>query len=79
MAGTPGLPPSDGFTLVAGEGIWPWTKVPRRVPPVTTTHADTMTLLLARGAETAPAIAAPGRPALTHGGLRALAAAPWRR
>jgi len=30
--------------------------------------------LLARGADTAPAIRAPGRPALTHGALRALAA-----
>ena len=36
--------------------------------------ADTMTQLLARGADDAPAIGAPGRPWLTHGGLRALAA-----
>ncbi len=35
--------------------------------------ADTMRDLLARGAEAAPAIGAPGRPWLTHGGLRALA------
>jgi acyl-CoA synthetase (AMP-forming)/AMP-acid ligase II len=35
--------------------------------------ADTMTRLLARGAADAPAIGAPGRPWLTHGGLRALA------
>jgi acyl-CoA synthetase (AMP-forming)/AMP-acid ligase II len=41
---------------------------------VTAYPADTMTQLLARGAEAAPAIAAPERPALTHGGLRALAA-----
>ena len=37
-------------------------------------HADTMTQLLARGADDAPAIGAPGRPSLTHAGLRALAA-----
>ncbi len=36
--------------------------------------ADTMTGLLAAGGEDAPAIGAPGRPWLTHGGLRALAA-----
>ncbi len=36
------------------------------------TMADTMFDLLARGAEDAPAIGAPGRPWLTHGGLRAL-------
>ena len=41
---------------------------------MTTHDADTMTQLLTRGAEAAPAIAAPERPALTHGGLRALAA-----
>jgi len=41
---------------------------------VTTYLADTMPGLLARGAEAAPAIAAPDRPALSHGGLRALAA-----
>jgi acyl-CoA synthetase (AMP-forming)/AMP-acid ligase II len=35
--------------------------------------ADTVLALLARGAEAAPAIGAPGRPWLTHGGLRALA------
>ncbi len=35
--------------------------------------ADTMQGLLARGAADAPAIGAPGRPWLTHGGLRALA------
>jgi len=35
--------------------------------------ADTMANLLAKGADTAPAIGAPGRPWLTHGGLRALA------
>jgi acyl-CoA synthetase (AMP-forming)/AMP-acid ligase II len=35
--------------------------------------ADTIPALLARGAEGAPAIGAPGRHALTHGGLRALA------
>ncbi len=40
---------------------------------MTTYLADTMPGLLARGAEAAPAIAAPERPALTHGGLRALA------
>ncbi len=36
--------------------------------------ADTVIGLLARGAEAAPAIAAPDRQPLTHGGLRALAA-----
>ena len=36
--------------------------------------ADTVAGLLARGADDAPAIAAPGRPPLTHAGLRALAA-----
>lgn len=36
--------------------------------------ADTVIGLLARGAETAPAISAPDRQPLTHGGLRALAA-----
>ncbi len=36
--------------------------------------ADTMAGLLAHGAEAAPAIGAPGRDWLTHGGLRALAA-----
>ncbi|MBY0336909.1 MAG: acyl--CoA ligase [Acetobacteraceae bacterium] len=36
--------------------------------------ARTLVELLARGAEGAPAIRAPGRPALTHGGLRALMA-----
>ena len=36
--------------------------------------ADTMANLIAKGAESAPAIGAPGRPWLTHGGLRALAA-----
>jgi acyl-CoA synthetase (AMP-forming)/AMP-acid ligase II len=41
---------------------------------VTTDPADTMPALIARGADHAPAIAAPGRPTLTHGGLRALAA-----
>lgn len=35
--------------------------------------ADTVLDLLTRGADAAPAIAAPGRPALTHQGLRALA------
>jgi acyl-CoA synthetase (AMP-forming)/AMP-acid ligase II len=35
--------------------------------------ADTMTQLLAHGADNAPAIGAPGRPSLTHAGLRALA------
>jgi acyl-CoA synthetase (AMP-forming)/AMP-acid ligase II len=35
---------------------------------------SSMADLLARGAETAPAIGAPGRPALSYGGLRALAA-----
>jgi acyl-CoA synthetase (AMP-forming)/AMP-acid ligase II len=37
--------------------------------------ADTVFALLAQGADAAPAIQAPGRPALSHGGLRALAAA----
>ncbi len=37
--------------------------------------ADTVIHLLDKGAETAPAIAAPGRPALSHGALRALAGA----
>src|SRR5579871_5824868 len=36
--------------------------------------ADTVRDLLARGAADAPAIGAPGRPSLTYGGLRALAA-----
>lgn len=36
--------------------------------------ADTIAALLARGAEDAPAIGAPGRPWLSHGGLRGLAA-----
>jgi oxalate---CoA ligase len=36
--------------------------------------ADTMTGLLARGVDSAPAIGAPERPTLTHGGLRELAA-----
>jgi acyl-CoA synthetase (AMP-forming)/AMP-acid ligase II len=40
---------------------------------MTTYFADAMTDLLARGAGDAPAIAAPGRPALTFAGLRALA------
>lgn len=35
--------------------------------------ADTTSHLLSRGADDAPAIGAPGRPSLTHGGLRALA------
>ena len=35
--------------------------------------ADTMANLLANGADSAPAIGAPGRPWLTHGGLRTLA------
>nr|WP_294560362.1 hypothetical protein [uncultured Rhodopila sp.] len=35
--------------------------------------ADTVSALLLRGAGGAPAIGAPGRPWLTHGGLRALA------
>ena len=35
--------------------------------------ADTVAVLLARGADDAPAIAAPDRPVLTHRGLRALA------
>ena len=37
------------------------------------THADTLFELLAAGADDARAIGAPGRPWLTHGGLRALA------
>jgi acyl-CoA synthetase (AMP-forming)/AMP-acid ligase II len=37
------------------------------------TAVDTLSELLARGAADAPAIRAPGRPMLTHGGLRALA------
>lgn len=41
---------------------------------MTAYHADTMARLLAAGHQDAPAIAAPGRPALTYGGLRALAA-----
>ncbi len=41
---------------------------------MTAYFADTMTQLLARGAAGAPAIAAPGRPALDYAGLRALAA-----
>ena len=41
---------------------------------MTTYYADTMSGLLARGAGTAPALGAPGREALTHGALRALAA-----
>ena len=36
--------------------------------------ADTLVQLLAKGADTAPAIGTPGRPWLTHAGLRALAA-----
>ena len=36
--------------------------------------ADTMPGLLRAGADAAPAIGTPGRPSLTHGGLRALAA-----
>ncbi len=36
--------------------------------------ADTVSDLLRKGADAAPAIGAPGRPWLTHGGLRALAA-----
>ncbi len=35
--------------------------------------ADTLHALLAHGGESAPALGAPDRPALTHGGLRALA------
>ena len=35
--------------------------------------ADTVSQLLAKGADTAPALGAPGRPWLTHGGLRTLA------
>ena len=35
-------------------------------------HPDTMTRLLARGADTAPAIGAPGRPWMTYDGLRDL-------
>jgi len=34
--------------------------------------ADTVSVLLKKGAEDAQAIGAPGRPWLTHGGLRAL-------
>ena len=41
---------------------------------MSTDPADTVSALLAGGADAAPAIAAPGRPALTHAGLRALAA-----
>ena len=41
---------------------------------MTTLFADTVPGLLAGGAADAPAITAPDRPALTHGGLRALAA-----
>ena len=41
---------------------------------MTTYLADTVAVLLSRGADDAPAIGAPGRPALTHRGLRALAA-----
>ena len=41
--------------------------------------ADTVSALLARGADDAPAIGAPGRPWLTHGGLRALAERDRRR
>ena len=41
---------------------------------MTTYLADTVLDLLTRGADAAPAIAAPGRPPLTHRGLRALAA-----
>jgi acyl-CoA synthetase (AMP-forming)/AMP-acid ligase II len=41
---------------------------------MTVYHADTVAQLLTKGADTAPAIGAPGRPWLTHGGLRALAA-----
>jgi acyl-CoA synthetase (AMP-forming)/AMP-acid ligase II len=41
--------------------------------------ADTMTGLLAAGADDAPAIGAPGRPWLSHGALRALAAATVAR
>ena len=40
---------------------------------MTTYLADTVAVLLARGADDAPAIGAPGRPPLTHRGLRALA------
>ena len=36
--------------------------------------ADTVVQLLAKGADTAPAIGTPGRPWLTHAALRALAA-----
>ncbi len=38
------------------------------------TPASTLPEILARGAETAPALRAPGRPNLSHGALRALAA-----
>ena len=38
-----------------------------------TYHADTVPQLLRRGADSAPAIGTPGRPWLTHAGLRALA------
>ncbi|HQU02473.1 MAG TPA: AMP-binding protein, partial [Acetobacteraceae bacterium] len=41
---------------------------------MTAYHADTVGRLLAAGHQDAPAIAAPGRPALTYVGLRALAA-----
>ena len=41
--------------------------------------ADTMSGLLARGAEAAPAIGAPERAALTHGGLGRWPPRPWRR
>ncbi|MEP7302692.1 MAG: acyl--CoA ligase [Caldimonas sp.] len=40
-----------------------------------TTMAETFETLLAAGADAAPALAAPGRPTLTHGALRELAAA----
>ena len=40
---------------------------------MTTYLADTIAVLLARGGDDAPAIGAPGRPTLTHRGLRALA------
>ena len=40
---------------------------------MTTYLADTVAVLLARGADDAPAIGAPGRKTLTHRGLRALA------
>jgi acyl-CoA synthetase (AMP-forming)/AMP-acid ligase II len=48
----------------------------RRVFPedtMTDYPADTVPALLEKGADDAPAIGAPGRPWLTHGGLRALA------